>query len=139
MGVAQSLVRAGIATRGSDLNPAALQRFSDAGGYPAKSLKDAVTGCTIVILMLVNADQCDSALFGAGAGGIVEEVAEGTVVLLGSTTSARYAKQLDHRLQAQGLILIDAPVSGGAVKAMSGELSNGLRCAPGVRALHGNL
>ncbi|MEH6649882.1 MAG: L-threonate dehydrogenase [Motiliproteus sp.] len=121
MGVAQSLVRAGIATRGSDLNQAALQSFTDVGGYAATGLADAVVGCNIVILMLVNSDQCDSVLFGDG--GIAGEMAEGAVVVLGSTTSASYAKQLDQKLQALGLSLIDAPVSGGAVKAMSGDLS----------------
>lgn len=121
MGVGQSLVRAGIGTRGFDLNPAALETFSQAGGYAASSLSDAVAGCNVVILMLVSADQCDSVLFGNN--GMAHELAPATVVVLGSTTSARYARELGGKLQALGLQFIDAPVSGGAAKAMSGELS----------------
>lgn len=121
MGVAQSLVRDGILTRGFDLNPEALDALKQAGGYAASDLTDAVGNCRVVILMLVNSDQCDSVLFGTN--GMVEALSRGTVVVLGSTTSASYARDLDRRLKERGLVMIDAPVSGGAVKAMSGDLS----------------
>ncbi|MFC6672706.1 L-threonate dehydrogenase [Marinobacterium aestuariivivens] len=121
MGVARSLLRSGITTRGFDLNPEALDEFAKAGGDVASDLADTVRTCRVVILMLVNAEQCDSVLFGEG--GMAEAIPQGSVVLLGSTTSASYAKALDRKLQAHGLKMIDAPVSGGAVKASVGELS----------------
>lgn len=121
MGVAQSLVRAGITTRGLDINPATKQAFVDAGGYAAKDLSDAVAGCNIIILMLVNAQQCDAVLFGEQ--GMANQLPAGTIVVLCSTTSASYARDLNVRLSALDLTMIDAPVSGGAAKAMTGDMS----------------
>jgi len=133
MGVAQSLVRAGIATRGLDINPATRQAFVDAGGYAAKDLSDAVTGCNIIILMLVNSQQCDAVLFGEQ--GMANELAAGTIVVLCSTTSASYARDLNVRLSAMNLTMIDAPVSGGAAKAMSGDMSIMASGAPDAFAI----
>lgn len=121
MGVAQSLVRANIPARGFDINPTALESFTQAGGYSAKDLNDAVSNCNVVILMLVNSNQCDAVLFGEH--GMAHLLAKGTVVVLGSTTSASYARELNIKLEDMGLKMIDAPVSGGAAKAMTGELS----------------
>lgn len=120
-GVAQSLVAANITTRGYDRNSAPLDSFKQVGGYAATDLKDAVEGCNVVILMLVNAEQCDTVLFGEQ--GMVEQIGKKSVVLLCSTTSADYARELQQKLQSYDLSMIDAPVSGGAAKAMSGELS----------------
>jgi len=121
MGVAQSLVSANIPTRGFDLNTEALKRFAQVGGYAASDLSDAVKDCSIVILMLVNSNQCDDVLFGEQ--GMADTLAKGAVVVLGSTTSASYARELNVKLENMGLKMIDAPVSGGAAKAMTGELS----------------
>ncbi len=121
LGVAQSLLAAKIVTRGYDRNSAPLSTFSQAGGYAATDLQDAVAGCSVVILLLVNAEQCDTVLFGEQ--GMVEEISPGSVVVLCSTTSADYAKDLQHRLHSYKLHMIDAPVSGGAAKASSGELT----------------
>ncbi len=121
MGVAQSLVRAGLETSGFDINPEAMDAFRQGGGRTADTLAETVRGCGVVILMLVSADQCDSVLFGDT--GMAREMPRGAVVVLGSTTTARYARELEQKLLALDLKLIDAPVSGGAAKAMSGELS----------------
>ena len=121
LGMARSLLRAGMPTRGFDLNPAALADLAEAGGHAARDLVDAVDGVDIVVLMLVNAEQCDGVLFGDD--GIIDRLPAGSVVVLGSTTPADYAMSLERKLADRELYLIDAPVSGGAAKAQSGELS----------------
>lgn len=121
MGAAKSAVNAGLTTYGFDLNPKALSDFQKHGGLVADSLISATKEADIILLMLVNSDQCDQVLFGNG--GIANDLKKGSVIILGSTTSANYAKELDSKLKSMHLRMIDAPVSGGAAKANSGELS----------------
>ena len=121
LGSALSCVKAGLKTYGFDLNSDALKIFAENGGIAANSLFEAVHESKVVLLMLVNSHQCDQVLFGDE--GIASKLKKGTVVVLGSTTSATYAKNLEIRLSSMGLQLIDAPVSGGSVKAQAGALS----------------
>jgi 3-hydroxyisobutyrate dehydrogenase len=121
MGAAKSAVSAGLTTYGFDLNPNALMAFKEHGGHAAATLLEATKEADAVLLMLVNSDQCDQVLFGEN--GFARHLKANTVVILGSTTSASYAKTLNEKLQAMNLRMIDAPVSGGAVKAITGELS----------------
>lgn len=121
MGAAKSSVSAGLTTYGFDLNPNALAAFKEHGGIAATTLSEATKEADAILLMLVNSAQCDEVLFGKN--GIANSLKANAVIILGSTTSASYAKTLNEKLQAIGLRMIDAPVSGGAAKANTGELS----------------
>jgi len=121
MGVAKSLIREGFKTRGFDLNQAALKDFSDAGGYAANTATDAVLGAQVIIFLLVNSDQCDSVLFGNED--VAEKLAEGATIIMCTTTAPSYICELEEKLNAKGINLIDAPVSGGAEKALQGDMS----------------
>ena len=65
--MAVNLVRAGHDVRGADLNPKALDALAAAGGTVARDAADAAAGVDILLLMVVNADQAEVVLFGAGA------------------------------------------------------------------------
>lgn len=121
MGAAKSAVSAGLTTYGFDLNPTAMSAFKEHGGMAPATLLEATKDADAILLMLVNSNQCDQVLFGEQ--GIAGSLKPNTVIILGSTTSASYAKALNEKLQAMGLRMIDAPVSGGAAKANTGELS----------------
>lgn len=75
----------------------------------------------IVIVMVVNSEQTESALFGAH--GAVEALAPGALVIASSTVPARFARELSARLAERDVLMLDGPVSGGAAKAAKGELS----------------
>jgi 3-hydroxyisobutyrate dehydrogenase len=75
----------------------------------------------IVIILVVNAAQTDAVLFGEN--GAAAALPAGAVVISSATVAPDYAVRLGARLKAMGLHNIDAPVSGGALKAASGELS----------------
>ena len=64
--------------------------------------------------------QAESCLLGAD--GVADTAPPGAVVLLTSTVGASGARALAERLDARGLRLLDAPVSGGPVRAGSGDL-----------------
>lgn len=123
MGAAQSCVRAGITTYGVDLNPTALETLRQAGAKAvATSAKDFVDTLDAVLLLVVNANQVKQILF-AGDNALAPQLKPGTVVMVSSTISEQDAKYIEQELKKYNLMMLDAPVSGGAVKAADGEMT----------------
>jgi 3-hydroxyisobutyrate dehydrogenase len=120
-GMAASLLRAGIAVRGYDINPQAVTRLVEAGGEGTTSPAAAAANVDVLILMVLNSEQTERSLFGEK--GAAAALAPGAVVILCSTVSPAYVRSLAPRLAAHDLLLIDAPVSGGTARAAVGKLS----------------
>ena len=121
LGMAQSLLRAGHAVSGFDVTPTATATLSIAGGRAASSPADAATGAQIVAVVVVNAAQTETVLFGAD--GIVPVMAPGGVIISCATMAPAAAKAFGQRCADHGLLYLDAPMSGGAARAGSGELT----------------
>lgn len=121
MGMARSLLRAGFAVQGYDVVPAAVNALVEAGGVGAAALADAAQDADLLVVMVLNADQVASVLFGAD--GAAARLAPGALVMVCSTVPPAFARQTAQRLAEMGLEMLDAPVSGGTVRAASGELS----------------
>jgi putative dehydrogenase len=121
MGVARSLLRAGFEVHACDVRPEAVQKVVDAGGHRAES--PAALGAVVeaLVIVVVNAQQTEAVLFGEQ--GAAAKLRPGSVVIASATVSPEFAEQLGARLEALGLHLIDAPISGGAAKAAAGEMS----------------
>lgn len=119
--MAKNLVSAGYRVVGFDIRPEAGAALEAVGGEAAASPAAAARGAGMLILMVVNADQADSVLFGKD--GAASELSTGAVVVASCTQPAVRAKALSARLEAQGALLLDAPVSGGVVGAAQGSLS----------------
>ncbi len=122
MGVARSLLRAGFSVHACDVRPEAVQAIVDQGGHRAESPAALAKQVDILIVLVVNADQTEAVLFGESAGAAAH-MAPGSVVIASSTVSPDYAKSLGARLAEKGLLMIDGPVSGGAAKAATGEMT----------------
>jgi putative dehydrogenase len=120
-GAAVSLLRAGITVRGVDPRREALDRFSAAGGSTASSAAEGATGAEVVFTFVVNAEQTEEALFGSA--GAAAQLAPDALIAACATVPPLYAERLGARLGAMGLAMLDAPVSGGAVKALAGEIT----------------
>jgi len=73
------------------------------------------------MLLVVNAQQVNAILFGEE--GLAAKLRPGTVVMVSSTLSALDAQQIEQQLAQYQLLMLDAPVSGGAAKAASGEMT----------------
>ncbi|CAG2145371.1 L-threonate dehydrogenase [Cupriavidus yeoncheonensis] len=120
-GVAQSLLRAGFNVHACDLRPDVLQRFADAGGVPCASPAELGKRCDVVITLVVNAQQTEAVLFGND--GAATAMRPGTLVIASATVPPAFAEALGRRLGEQGILMLDAPVSGGAARAASGEMT----------------
>lgn len=68
-----------------------------------------------VVLLVVNAQQVNAVLFGDN--GLAKQLKAGTAVMVSSLFSAQDAKLISQKLTDLGLLMLDAPVSGGAAKA----------------------
>ncbi|MCW0315893.1 L-threonate dehydrogenase [Pantoea ananatis] len=122
MGAAQSCIRAGLSTWGVDLNPQALDALRQAGARDAQTSAHAFASqLDAVLLLVVNAKQVNQILFGEQ--GLAARLKPGTAVMVSSTLSAQDAQQIAAKLADYHLLMLDAPVSGGAAKAASGEMT----------------
>jgi putative dehydrogenase len=120
-GMAQSLRRAGFEVVGCDVSAAPLQRFREEGGLVARTPALAAEGAGVVVSVVVNAAQTEAVLFGPEGAG--ETLETGAVFVSSATMDPQVARRLGARLEATGRRYLDAPVSGGAVRAAEGELT----------------
>ena len=105
---------------GFDINAERLALGAEAGVSGATSAREAATGADIVLLAVRNQAQLLEALYGDA--GVVSVLAPGATILLTSTVGIDAVREVAERLQADGLHLVDAPVSGGPVRAGQGDL-----------------
>ena len=121
LGMAQSLLRHGLSVSGSDLNPEAVAKLTAAGGDGSSSASEAARDAGILLTVVVNAAQTEAVLFGkAGAAAVMKP---GGVIISSATMSPEDARRLARQAEALGLHYLDAPISGGAAKAASGQLT----------------
>jgi 3-hydroxyisobutyrate dehydrogenase len=121
LGVARSLLRAGFSTHACDVRQEALESIAADGGVPFQTPATMARACDVVLVLVVNAEQAEAVLFGAD--GAVPALRPGAVVILSVTVPPDFAERLGTRLAERGLLLLDAPVSGGAAKAAAGEMT----------------
>lgn len=120
-GMAQSLRRAGEQVHVYDVRPEACAAFAAEGGVACASPAEVAAQCEVVISVVVNAAQTEQVLFGPG--GAADAMARGSLFVMCSTVDPNWSMALEDRLAARGLLYLDAPISGGAAKAASGQMT----------------
>ena len=122
MGAAQSCVRAGLDTYGVDLSAQARDVLQAAGAKAVAASADGFADkLDAVLLLVVNAAQVEAVLFGESK--LADKLKPGTAVMVSSTIAAQDARRFGEALAARGLLMLDAPVSGGAAKAAAGDMT----------------
>lgn len=117
MGVARTLQNRGLQITGCDIRPEAGSAFA-----PSVATPDALPqGTDIVILFVVNAAQAEDAIFGPH--GCLKRLASGATVVVCATVAPAAARAMAARCAAAGLMMLDAPVSGGSTAAANGALT----------------
>lgn len=130
MGIAQSLLAAGFDVVGLDTNGLALEKFRGLGGRTAASPAGLAEDSRAVLSVVKNGSQTEDVLFGRD--GCAMRMAAGAVFISMATIAPRQAADFAARLGVHGVDYIDAPISGGAVKAAQGKLSVMASGAPEV-------
>ena len=120
-GMAASLRRAGYPVHVCDVRVEAAQAFAAEGGTAWASPAELAAHCEVVVSVVVNAAQTEAVLFGEH--GAAAQMAPGSVFIMCSTVDPNWSVALEQRLADLGLLYLDAPISGGAAKAASGQMT----------------
>jgi len=136
-GMARSLRRAGHAIRVFDVRSEVARDFAEAGGTACASPAELAAGCDVVVSVVVNAQQTEAVLFGPD--GAAAALPRGSVFVMCSTVDPNWSIALEARLAALGVLYLDAPISGGAAKAASGDMTMMTAGTPAAYARCGDL
>ncbi len=119
--MAQNLIKAGHQVEGVDVTQAATDKLKAAGGAVAETAKIAASRADAVITMLPAGQHVREVYLGAG--GIIENANAGTLLIDCSTIDVESARVVAAAADAKGLLMLDAPVSGGVGGASAGTLT----------------
>jgi len=120
-GMARSLRRAGHAVHVFDVRPDVTRAFAAEGGGACGSPAHLAPHCDVIVSVVVNAAQTEAVLFGEG--GCAAAMKPGSVFVMCSTVAPGWSADLEQRLAAQGILYLDAPISGGAARAEAGQIT----------------
>ena len=120
-GMAASLRRKGYALRVCDARAGVAQEFAREGGVACATPAEAAAGSSVLVSVVVNAAQTEEVLFGEQ--GAAASMAPGSVFVMCSTVDPAWSARMEARLVHLGLLYLDAPISGGAARAASGEIT----------------
>lgn len=121
LGSALALCDAGFDVIGFDINEEACRKLSAGGGRTVDCPASVARATRIVLIVVVNSQQVEQVLFGPD--GLVESLPPGGLIIQCATVAPSFARQLGERLAEKGLEMLDAPISGGTLKARQGALS----------------
>lgn len=93
----------------------------EAGAKGAASAAEVAAACDVVFSMV--ADAADVEQVALGAGGVAEGARPGLIYVDMSTIAPSAAQSIAARLAERGVVMLDAPVSGGEVGAINGGLT----------------
>jgi L-threonate 2-dehydrogenase len=120
-GMAGSLRRAGYQVYVADVRKEAADEFVKEGGVACASPAEVAQHCEILVSVVVNAAQTEEVLFGKN--GAAAALKKGSVFIMCSTVDPNWSIALEKRLNDMGILYLDSPISGGAAKAASGEMT----------------
>jgi L-threonate 2-dehydrogenase len=121
LGMAGSLRRAGHLVHVCDVRAEAAEAFAAKGGVACATPAALAAQCDVIVSVVVNAAQTESVLFGEH--GAAAAMRAGSVFVMCSTVDPNWSIALEKRLADLGLLYLDAPISGGAARAASGEMT----------------
>jgi putative dehydrogenase len=120
-GLAKNLIQNGFETVGFDLSQKRMADFKAMGGNSVQDVKSVAQTATTVFLMVMTGEQANEVIFNSG--GLADNLAKGSSIILTATIKPSEAKNLGKKLEEFDLHFIDSPVSGGYPGAQSGTLT----------------
>lgn len=91
------------------------------GAKAGTSNKDVASQCDVIITMLPNSPHVKEAVLGAE--GVLEGAKPGSILVDMSSIAPGAAQEICAAVKAKGIVMLDAPVSGGEPKAVEGTLA----------------
>jgi 3-hydroxyisobutyrate dehydrogenase-like beta-hydroxyacid dehydrogenase len=104
-----------------DVNPEAVLSLGDTAAEPAENLKALAAFADVVLLSLPDSDVVERVVLGDE--GLAEELSSGKVLIDTSSSRPSSTRTIAKRLDGAGIEMLDAPVSGGVLRAEEGKLA----------------
>ncbi len=119
--MARNLIKAGHALNLFDLNQTVLKELAELGGRISDSPRDAAQGAELVITMLPAAAHVRSVWLNEDS--VLAGIGNGVPAVDCSTIDPQTARDVAAAAAKQGVVMADAPVSGGTGGAQAGTLT----------------
>jgi 2-hydroxy-3-oxopropionate reductase len=119
--MARNLLKAGYPLVVHNRSRAAVNELAAAGAKAAGSPREVAGQCDVLITMLPNSPDVEAVALGPD--GIIEGARPGLIYADMSTISPLVSQKVGRALEARGVRMLDAPVSGGEKGAIEGTLS----------------
>ena len=119
--MAKNLVKAGHTVIGFDLQQAPLDELKASGGLVAAQVLDVARSADVVITMLQTGQQVKQVA--QGASGLFAKMQKGALFIDCSTIDVNSARELHLEADENGILALDAPVSGGVAGATAATLT----------------
>jgi len=119
--MARNVIKAGYPLVVHNRSRAAVDELVGAGAKGAASPRDVARQCDVLITMLPNSPDVEQVALGKD--GIIEGARSGLLFVDMSTISPIVSQKIGKALEAKGVKMLDAPVSGGEKGAVEGALS----------------
>jgi 3-hydroxyisobutyrate dehydrogenase len=119
--MAANVVRAGFPLTAWNRTPGRAPELADLGASMADSAAAAAAASDVVVICVSDTPDVETVLFGPD--GVAAGAREGTLVIDCSTIAPSGSWKFAERLDALGLVMVDAPVSGGSEGARNATLT----------------
>jgi 2-hydroxy-3-oxopropionate reductase len=119
--IGKRLIEEGVALRAYDRNPPKVQALADLGATGCADAGEAANGAEFVITSLNSAAAVEEVIFGET--GAATRAGPGTLVIDMSSIAPDATRRLAEMAGESDLRWVDAPLSGGAPKAATGQLT----------------
>ncbi|MCT7326219.1 L-threonate dehydrogenase [Ralstonia mojiangensis] len=137
LGIAKTLRNHGYTVHACDARPGAAADFAKEGGVACATPAEVAAGGDVVVSVVVNAAQTEAVLFGEA--GAAAAMRPGSTFVMCSTVDPNWSIALEARLAQQGILYVDGPISGGAAKAASGQMTMMTSATPEAYAAAGHV
>lgn len=121
MPMATRLIEAGYLVYPMDIDPMATKKMISKGGKGVASYSELSKLTQVIVFSLPNSKVVESILYSPGM--MIDTIEPGTIIVDLGTSDPLSTRKIAKDLQAIGAVLIDAPVTGGPVRAEDGTLS----------------
>ena len=119
--MAKNLLKAGYSLTVYDIVPEKVDEVVAAGAQAGSSNKEVAEKSEVVITMLPNSREVKEAVLDAD--GILDGARPGTILVDMSSIAPLASKEVSEKAKEKGVVVLDAPVSGGEPKAVDGTLA----------------
>ena len=119
--MAQNLLKAGHELTVYDIVTERMSDLVKAGARQGSSSKDVAAKSDIIITMLPNSPHVREAVLGPN--GVLEGAKRGSILIDMSSIAPLASREIAAKVQKKGVVMLDAPVSGGEPKAIAGTLA----------------